>query len=457
MPERSEKDTIAGIASSPGAAAIGIVRVSGPDAEAIARGIVEPPELIPRRAHHRNFRDAHGRSLDRGIAILYRAPASYTGEDLLELQGHGGHVAPSLLLQRVLELGARPARPGEFTERAFLNGKLDLLQAEAVADIVGSSTARAARGAVRSLDGEFSRRVEALRQALVDLRARAEAHLDFPEEDIGERDGAGIGALESRLRLLRAQARRGALLNAGLEIVIAGLPNVGKSTLLNALCGEERAIVTELPGTTRDPIRVTTDLGGLPIHFTDTAGLREHGGVVEREGMRRARQAIAKADVVLLVVEHGRPVPDARDFVELRPDAATGTAHEAAPDIVRIVNKIDLSGESPAIRDTGTVEIRLSARTGAGLDLLRRHIEERAGIGGEDDPGAFSARIRHVDALDRVQRYLESARTVGCDRGAGELVAEELRQAQRALGEITGEYTTDELLGEIFSRFCIGK
>jgi tRNA modification GTPase len=446
----SNNDTIAAIATAPGAGGVGIVRVSGPASAAIAQALTGK-SLRPRRIAFSAFRDGDGAIIDRGLALLFRAPRSYTGEDVLELHAHGSPVVLELLLQRAVELGARRARPGEFTERAFLNGKLDLAQAEAVADLIASGSAAAARAAQRSLDGEFSRRVGACFDALVRLRAWLEAALDFPEEEIDFLDAPQLGAqladLRAQLDALLAASRRGVVLRDGLHVVIVGAPNAGKSSLLNALAQSERAIVTAIPGTTRDVLREHVDLEGIGATLVDTAGLRDSDDVVEREGMRRARAELAAADVAILVTDGD----DAeRDRTLLRGAAAGATR-------IIVLNKIDLRGEAARIDErVAETHIHLSARSGDGLALLRACLRRRAGLDAAGS-GSFSARRRHVDALERVDAHLAAAASALQEQRAGELAAEELRLAQHALAEVTGAYSSDDLLGAIFSTFCIGK
>jgi len=443
--------TIAAIATAPGAGGIGAIRVSGPDAERIARTLLgrAPRE---RHAHLAVFRDANGAPIDRGLLLYFRAPRSYTGEDVLELHAHGSPVVLRLLLARVLELGARPARPGEFSERAFLEGKLDLAQAEAVADLVASGSEAAARAAVRSLDGEFSARVHALVDGVVRLRVWIESAIDFPEEEIDFLADAGLAARVDAVRadareLLRA-TRRGVRLADGLHVVIVGRPNVGKSSLLNALARSERAIVTDIAGTTRDVLRETVELDGIAATLVDTAGLREASDAVEREGVRRARVELERADVAVLVTDRAHEAADAALFA--------GTPEGAARIVV--VNKIDLDGSPPYTDERdGVVRIGLSARTGGGLEALVEALKVHAGVARETGEGAFTARTRHVVALERAIACIEAAADALAHARAGELAAEELRAAQRHLGEITGEFTSDDLLGEIFSTFCIGK
>jgi len=443
-------DTICAIATPAGRGGIGVIRVSGPDTEALARTLLRglPP---PRQARYAAFSDAEGEPIDYGIALYFPAPASYTGESVLEFQGHGGPVVLDRLLGRLTALGARLARPGEFSERAFLNGKLDLAQAEAVADLIDAGTAAGARAALHSLQGEFSRTVAELVEAVTELRVYVEAAIDFPDEEVdflAESDvAARLGEIEERLGAVRASARQGQLLRDGMNVVIAGVPNAGKSSLLNRLAGYDAAIVTEIEGTTRDVLRERIEIDGMPLHVVDTAGLRETADIVEREGVRRARDAVARADGVLLVV-------DAR--------CGLGTAERALlaelPGTVEatvILNKIDLADIPPGpSRLEGYAAVALSAVTGAGLDALREHLKAVMGFTGAES--GFIARRRHLDALQRAASHLDTARRQ-LESGAGELLAEELRLAQDALGEITGKVTSEELLGRIFSSFCIGK
>ena len=444
-------DTIAAIATPPGRGGIGIVRVSGPAVPNIANALLGRLP-VPRRARFATFTDTAGAPLDTGLVLFFPAPHSFTGEDVLELHGHGGPVVLALLLQRVCELGARRARPGEFSERAFLNDKLDLAQAEAIADLIDSATEQSARAALRSLRGEFSARVQALAEALIELRASVEAALDFPDEEL---DLAGEGKVGERLNLIREQfdslqqaAAHGSLLREGLTVVIAGRPNAGKSSLLNRLAGHEAAIVTEIPGTTRDLLREHIHLDGLPLHVLDTAGLRDSRDAVEQEGVRRAWEAIRSADRVLLVVDDtlGVTLEDRRILSRL-PDKLPATV---------VYNKIDLSARAAGCDEARQpAEIALSARTGAGLELLREHLKRAVGLQaiGED---SFLAHRRHLEALAQARRHFEMARQRLQER-AVELLAEDLRLAQRALGEITGEFTSEDLLSRIFSNFCIGK
>ncbi|HJW05788.1 MAG TPA: tRNA uridine-5-carboxymethylaminomethyl(34) synthesis GTPase MnmE [Rhodanobacter sp.] len=442
-------DTIAAIASAPGAAGVGVLRVSGPAAAAIAQALLgRAPQ--PRHAHFAAFRDGAGELIDRGLLLYFPAPASYTGERVLELQGHGSAVLLDALLRRVCELGARLARPGEFTERAFLNGKLDLAQAEAVADLIAARSQAGARAALRSMEGVFSRKVEALLQALVALRVHIEAAIDFPEEEIDFLADPVIAAqlesLRAELAALLREAQRGVRLNDGLKVVIMGRPNAGKSSLLNALAGSERAIVTPIPGTTRDVLREALSLDGIALELADTAGLRETEDEVEREGVRRAHGELQHADVALLVTDAEHADADLAFFAALPPGVER----------LVLVNKIDRDGlVARAEPRDGLVWLWVSAKTGEGLDALREHLKRVAGAGSGE--GAFSARRRHVLALESARTHLDHTATVLATSRAGELAAEDLRQAQHALGEITGTYTSDDLLGAIFSSFCIGK
>ena len=442
-------DTIAAIASAPGAAGVGVVRVSGPAAPAIAQALLgRAPQ--PRRAYLAAFRDGVGELIDRGLLLHFPAPASYTGEHVLELQGHGSAVLLDALLRRVCELGARLARPGEFTERAFLNGKLDLTQAEAVADLIAARSQAGARAALQSMEGVFSRKVGALLQALIALRVHIEAAIDFPEEEIDFLADPAITAQLAKLRreladLLR-EAQRGVRLNDGLKVAIIGRPNAGKSSLLNALAGSDRAIVTPIAGTTRDVLRESLSLDGIVLELADTAGLRDTEDEVEREGVRRAHGELQRADVALLVTAAAHAGADLAFFAAL----------PSQVERIVLVNKIDRDGLAAHDEWRESVYwLWASARTGDGLDLLRDHLKHVAGAGSGE--GAFSARRRHVLALQSVRDHLDRTAAILATTRAGELAAEELRQAQHALGEITGHYSSDDLLGAIFSSFCIGK
>ena len=443
-------DTIAAIATPPGRGGIGVVRVSGTGAADIARTLVGRLPR-PRHATLAAFLDADGETIDQGLALYFPAPASFTGEDVLELQGHGGIQVMERLLARVLSLGARLAEPGEFTQRAFLNGKIDLVQAEAIADLIDSGSRAAARAAMRSLTGLFSRQVRALAERITTLRVMLEAALDFPEEDgdfaLDAVPATALDEMQRDLARLLQDARQGRLLQEGMNLVIAGQPNAGKSSLLNALAGYEAAIVTPVAGTTRDLVREQVAFAGVPVQLVDTAGLREAGDGVEAEGVRRAWQAIARADRVLLLVDDARGWdPGDQAILDRFPDEV---------EVTLVYNKIDLSGRPPGpVADSRPPALAVSARTGAGLAALRQSLVQAAGGTCE---GVFIARRRHLDALHRTQAHLRAARARCVDGDGIELVAEELRLGQAALGEITGEVTPDDLLGEIFSQFCIGK
>jgi len=450
------RDTIAAIATPPGRGGIGVVRVSGADLERIVEGIVGKP-LEARLATRATFHDARGEPIDEGLALLFVAPASYTGETVLELHGHGSPAALASLLARCVELGARIAQPGEFTKRAYLDGKLDLAQAESVADLIEAATSTAARAAARSLSGVFSREVDALVEAVTTLRMYVEATLDFPDEDIDfvrAADAEGrLDAIREQLAALLARARTGVRLAQGLTVVLAGRPNVGKSSLMNRLVRDDAAIVTPVAGTTRDTVARQIEIGGIPLEVVDTAGLRDTSDTVERLGIERTRSAIARADLVIVLVDARESlvddVTDAADVIARVPEGAAR---------VVVHNKADLARERARVehRDR-TSHVWLSALTGEGVDLLEREVLALAGASsvGED---AFIARARHVSALRTAQNHLDAARgQLRTALPALELFAEELRYAQTSLSQITGEFTADDLLGVIFSRFCIGK
>lgn len=448
---RSDTDTIAAIATPPGRGGVGIVRVSGPQALAIAEAVtgIRP---APRLATFTRFQDDAGEVIDEGLLLYFRAPHSFTGEEVVEFQGHGGPVVMDLLLERVFSLGARPARAGEFSERAFLNDKLDLAQAEAIADLIDAETRTAARLAMRSLEGAFSDEIHALVEATTRLRMYVEAAIDFPEEEIDfladERVARELYELTAQLQRVRKSAQSGSLLREGMRLVIAGRPNAGKSSLLNALAGAERAIVTEVPGTTRDLLREQIQIDGMPLHLIDTAGLRETEDIVERMGVERARAEIADADRILWVYD-GVADP-----------GHAGLAAAVLPEDVPVTlvhNKVDLSGGTPGLGERdGMPEVRLSARSGQGIEVLREHLREVMGLQ-QGAEGQFLARRRHLDALDQAAVALADGQRALEEGRAGELLAEDLRQVQLALSGITGEFTPDDLLGEIFSSFCIGK
>jgi len=456
-PQSNNTDTIAALATAPGRGGIGIIRVSGSLVSTIAKTVLgQIPS--PRQAEYLPYLDESGETLDVGLALYFPAPNSFTGEDVLELQGHGGPVVMDLLLKRVFGLGARPARPGEFSERAYLNNKMDLAQAEAVADLIDSASEQAARLAVRSLQGEFSQQVHVLVVLITELRTYVESAIDFPEEEI---DFLADGQVQSRLteaqqKLNKTQlaAQQGNLLREGMTVVIAGRPNAGKSTLLNALAGRETAIVTSVPGTTRDILREHIQIDGLPLHIIDTAGLRDSEDPVEQEGVRRAWKEIESADHILLL-------HDATQAFDEKENNLQESLAQAGPPMTLVVNKIDLPDKVKIdLPRTGTsselVEIRVSAQTGEGLEQLKDYLKQCVGYisGGE---GQFMARRRHLEALAVASQHLEKGEKQLQEFAAGEILAEELRLAQQALGDITGEVTADDLLGEIFSSFCIGK
>ena len=451
------RDTIAAIATAQGRGGVGIVRVSGPLASQIAKQMTDR-ELKPRYAHYGPFYTENQQALDEGLALYFIAPNSFTGEDVLELQGHGGPVVLDMLLQRCVELGARLARPGEFSERAFLNDKLDLAQAEAIADLIEASSTQAARNALRSLQGVFSQRVNALTEQLIALRIYVEAAIDFPEEEIDFlADGHILKLLtdvQAELKEVVREAGQGALLRDGMSVVIAGRPNAGKSSLLNSLAGYEAAIVTDIEGTTRDILREHIHIDGMPLHVTDTAGLRNTADQVEKIGVERALKAINEADRILLVVDAHSA--EANDPFALWPEFLDSTPNPEKVTLIR--NKVDLSGEPVEMHSNsdGHVTINLCARSGDGLELLREHLKNCMGYS-QTAESSFSARRRHLDALRQAEQFLENGYQQLTQASAGELLAEDLRMAQQALGEITGEFTADDLLGRIFSSFCIGK
>jgi tRNA modification GTPase len=446
-------DTIVAAATPPGRGGVGIVRLSGPRTPELAAVILgELPDA--RRATFRGFLDAHGEPLDAGLALFFPAPHSYTGEHVLELHGHGGPLVMEALIARALELGARRALPGEFTQRAFLNDKLDLAQAEAIADLIDAGSREAARAAMRSLQGEFSAMVRGLTEAVIELRTYVEAAIDFPEEEIdflADRElSERFVALADHFAAVLASARHGQLLREGMTVVIAGRPNAGKSSLLNRLAGYDAAIVTPIPGTTRDVVRERIHLDGMPLHVLDTAGLRSGGDLVEEEGMRRAQAEMQRADRVLFVIDAAAD-PAAAAFREER------SRLPAEVPVTLVFNKRDLAQGLP-LADTvsGPPYLPVSALTGEGLDELRAHLKACMGYQTAEG-GTISARRRHLEALARAHGHCQEAARQLTERRAGELVAEELRAAQQALSEITGEFTTEDLLGRIFAGFCIGK
>ncbi len=444
-------DTIAAQATPAGRGGVGIVRISGPKAAECA-GMILGHCPRPRYAEYLPFVDNDGEVVDEGLALYFPGPNSFTGEDVLELQGHGGPMVMDRLLVIVQQLGVRLARPGEFSERAFLNGKLDLAQAEAIADLIDAGSEQAARSALRSLRGEFSSRVNELTEGLTELRIYVESAIDFPEEEV---DFLGDGEVALRLTAIRdslatvqAAAQQGRLQREGMTVVLAGLPNAGKSSLLNALAGQESAIVTDIAGTTRDVLREEINLDGMPLHIIDTAGLRQSADAVEQEGIRRAWREIEQGDRLLLLVDDNIGVTsEEREILDRLP-------HGLSVTVIR--NKCDLSGRESSVESSELgEEIRLSAKTGEGLTLLRDHLKSTMGYQGSAE-GSFMARRRHLDALARAEKNLLRGEKL-LMQGSGELLAEELRLAQQALGEITGEVSSDDLLGKIFSSFCIGK
>ena len=444
-------DTIAAIATPRGSGGVGIIRVSGADISALLENL-KLATPVPRTASLRKIHDANGRLIDEVLVLYFPAPASFTGEDVLELQGHGGLVIMDMLLERVLTCGCRQARPGEFSERAFLNDKLDLVQAEAIADVIESHSRTAVRGAMRSLQGDFSRRVHSISDDLIHLRTHVEAYLDFPDEEIdtlpSEEFSTQCQSLERAISELLATARQGQMLRDGLHLVLAGKPNAGKSSLLNRLTAADTAIVSDIPGTTRDVIRERVHIDGIPIDVTDTAGLRDTADAIESEGVARARQELSRADRVLLVVD------DADFSSDLLADLDDYLHAEVPVTVVR--NKIDLTGRNSQIENIDGVDIvSMSTRTGDGLRLLTEHLKQVTGLATVPE-GVFTARQRHLDALRRALVFVQQGRNL-LDPPRPELLAEELRQAQTVLGEITGEFTSEDLLGEIFGSFCIGK
>lgn len=461
-----DNDTICAIATPPGRSGVGIIRISGDGVATVASAIIgKLPE--PRFAHYSNFRDADGSVIDQGLALFFPGPNSFTGEDVLELQGHGGAQVLTALLNRVQSLGPRLARAGEFSERAFLNNKIDLLQAEAIADLIDASSEQARRSAMRTLQGEFSRQIHSLVAAITAIRVNVEAAIDFSDEDIDVMSDTGVGtAIQDSLAALQTifeRAEQGALLKEGINVVIAGQPNAGKSSLLNTLSGQDSAIVTEIAGTTRDLLRQEINLNGLPIHVTDTAGLRDSDDPVEQEGVRRARAAMTQADQILLVIDSNQTENWAEQLSVLALDELSD---ENAKSVLRrttlIANKIDLRpGVEPHMQSTDyqgvTLSvIHLSAQKQLGIELLISRLQDLVGFAANEE-GVFVARKRHLDALASAHNYLNTAAGGVSNHAPLELIAEDLRLTQRELGQITGEVSSDDLLGEIFSNFCVGK
>lgn len=451
------KETIVAQATAPGRGGIGILRVSGPLATKVAQAILgKCPK--PRMADYLPFKDADGTILDQGIALYFKSPNSFTGEDVLELQGHGGQVVLDLLLKRILQIdGIRLARPGEFSEQAFLNDKLDLAQAEAIADLIDATSEQAVRSALKSLQGEFSKKVNALVDSVIYLRTYVEASIDFPDEEI---DFLADGKIEANLRGIinqledvRSEAKQGSILREGMKVVIAGRPNAGKSSLLNALAGREAAIVTDIAGTTRDVLREHIHIDGMPLHIIDTAGLRDAIDEVERIGISRAWTEIEQADRIILMLDSSDP--ESADLSKVRSEFLAKLPSTLPVTIVR--NKIDLNGEQASESEQGSYQmISLSAQTHDGVQLLREHLKQAMGFQTGIE-GGFLARRRHLDALDKAAEHLQIGLVQLTEFHAGELLAEELRLVQSYLSEITGQFTSDDLLGNIFSSFCIGK
>ncbi|CAA0115155.1 tRNA modification GTPase MnmE [Halioglobus japonicus] len=453
-----DQDTIVAIATAPGPGGIGIIRLSGEQALSIATAITGTT-LRPRHAHYCSFRDKSGHTLDTGIGLFFPGPNSFTGEDIVEIQAHGGPVILDLILRETCVLGARQAQPGEFSQRAFLNNKIDLAQAEAIADLINSSTEQAALNASRSLQGAFSSKINTLVTQVTELRVFVEAAIDFPEEEIDFLNNSQIQTqLENIVQQFNAiadEARQGSLLQEGMKLVIAGKPNAGKSSLLNALSGQETAIVTSIEGTTRDVLRERIQIDGMPLHIVDTAGLRDSNDEIEQEGIRRAWTEIKSADRILLVVDSNEKLDDVFDNAALQPLINNKELRDIPVTIVS--NKCDLTNQPPtATKLNDTPVVHLSAKTGAGLELLKHHLKNSMGYN-EAANGNFSARRRHLQALDQAKNFLLSGQSQLLHSGAGELLAEDLRQCQNSLGEITGMVSSDELLGVIFSSFCIGK
>lgn len=451
------KETIVAQATPIGRGGVGILRVSGPLANEVAKAVVGK-ELKPRLANYLPFQDTDGTTLDQGIALFFQSPNSFTGEDVLELQGHGGQVVLDLLLKRILQVnGVRLARPGEFSEQAFLNDKLDLAQAEAIADLIDASSEQAARSALKSLQGEFSNKVNQLTDSVIYLRTYVEAAIDFPDEEIdfladGKIEGH-LNEIIAQLERVRSEAKQGSILREGMKVVIAGRPNAGKSSLLNALAGREAAIVTDIAGTTRDVLREHIHIDGMPLHIIDTAGLRDATDEVERIGITRAWNEIEQADCVLLMLDGSDP--DSRQPAKVRSEFLAKLPPHIPVTIIR--NKTDLTGEGEGIsQENGFTVIRLSAQTRQGMDLLREHLKQSMGYQTGTE-GGFLARRRHLEALEKAAYHLQQGHVQLTEFHAGELLAEELRMVQSHLSEITGQFTSDDLLGNIFSSFCIGK
>lgn len=454
-----DQDTIAAIATPPGKGGVGIIRLSGSKSQQIAKAISGKEQFQPRYAYYANFYQQQDKAqlLDQGIILFFNGPHSFTGEDVVELQGHGGPVILDAILQECIRLGARMARPGEFSERAFLNNKIDLAQAEAIADLIDSASIEAAKNAVRSLQGEFSKKIHHLVEKVIQLRLFVEAAIDFPEEEIDFlNDGRvkrKLDAVINECQQLIAQAQQGRILQEGMKVVIAGKPNAGKSSLLNALAGFDAAIVTDIAGTTRDVLKENILIDGMPLHIIDTAGLRDSPDIVEQEGIRRAWQAIDDADAILLVIDASKD--DINDSDVWPEFTQRLRAHHQ---LTIIANKCDLTEKSASVQQNtdGIPVIHISAKQHLGIDLLRNQLKKLAGYQQQNE-GNFTARRRHLDALEKALDYLDKGHQQLVNTGAGELLAEDLRYSQQHLNEITGEFSADDLLGKIFSSFCIGK
>lgn len=455
--QQIQKDTIVAQATAPGRGGIGVLRVSGPLAAIVAENVLGKCPKI-RTAEYLPFKDSDGTVLDQGIALFFKAPHSFTGEDVLELQGHGGQIVLDLLLKRILQInGIRLAKPGEFSEQAFLNDKMDLAQAEAIADLIDASSEQAARSALKSLQGEFSHKINQLVDSVIYLRTYVEAAIDFPDEEIDFlADGkieAHLNEIIKQLAQVRQEAKQGSLLREGMRVVIAGKPNAGKSSLLNALAGRDAAIVTDIAGTTRDVLREHIHLDGMPLHIIDTAGLREATDEVEKIGIDRAWAEIEQADRVLFMIDSSET--DAVDPSDILPEFVARLPRSMPITIIR--NKADVSGEKEGFNEEqGYPVIRLSAKTQQGVELLREHLKASMGYQTVTE-GGFLARRRHLTALEKAADHLQQGHIQLTEFYAGELLAEELRMVQNALSEITGQFTSDDLLGHIFSSFCIGK
>jgi len=444
-------DTIVAIATPPGKGGVGIIRLSGNLALSIAQKITLHP-LKTRYAHYLSFyeneREESAHIIDQGIAIYFKAPHSFTGEDVVELQAHGGPILLDLLLKICIKYGARIAKPGEFSERAFLNNKIDLAQAEAISDLINSSSEQAARNAVRSLQGEFSNHIQSIVNQVINLRMYVEAAIDFPDEEIDFlNDGHVLEQLHSLIDKVKKtinSANQGRIINEGITVVIAGKPNAGKSSLLNALAGHNAAIVTDIPGTTRDVLKENITIDGIPLHIIDTAGLRESTDIVEQEGIKRAKNAINDADVIVIVVDNSH-------------DSDALPINTQGKQTIIVRNKCDINQGKPSVnKNSHPIEVTLSAKENLGVDLLKQELKVIAGLDSSCE-GQFTARTRHIDALKNAENYLKNALSQLVSSGAGELVAEDLRYCQESLNEITGEFSNDDLLGKIFTSFCIGK